>query len=225
VTASWDKTAKVWDAATPVELAREVKEPVAGTTKTGSSISTAGGSVPQIEALSDIASGLHFADDGSLVAVSEERRLELTNLLKNLAQELRPDTRFIRWFFSTGGDRTILPASDVTVSDWVDNALVTNPNLAKEWLREALAFLPNHPLLHIALAGFETDSKRADFLCSFGLARLPENSTVCTRAAELLLGQRRPELALSAVDKALRADPKDVPAQRLRFRVLDAMGR
>ena len=225
VTASWDKTAKVWDAVTPVQLARQVKEPVAATARTGASVSMADGSVPQIEALSDIASGLHFSDDSSLVAVNDERRSELTNQLKNLAQDLRPNTRFIRWLFSTGGDRTIFPASDVKVWDWVDNALVTNPNLTKEWLRNALAYLPDHPLLHIALAGFETDSKRADFLCAFGLARLPENSTVCARAAELLLGQRRPELALSAVDKALRADPTDAPAQRLRLRVLDAMPR
>ena len=66
-------------------------------------------------------------------------------------------------------------------------------------------FLPNHPLLHIALAGFETDSKRADFLRSFGLARLPKNSAICTRAGEMLLAQDRPELALAAVDKALLA--------------------
>ena len=164
-----------------------------------------------------------FSDDGSLVAVDEERRSELANQLRNLAQDLRPNTRFIRWFFSSGNNRTIFPASDVNVSDWVDHALVTNPNLTKEWLRTALASLPDHPLLHIALAGFETDSKRADFLCAFGLARLPENSTVCRRAAELLLGQRRPELALSAVDKVLRADPTDVAAQRLRVKILDAM--
>jgi predicted TPR repeat methyltransferase len=80
-------------------------------------------------------------------------------------------------------------------------------------------------LLHIALAGFETDSKRADFLCAFGLARLPENSTVCTRAGEMLLAQDRPELALAAIDKVLRADPTDAPAQRLRLRILDAIPR
>jgi hypothetical protein len=80
-------------------------------------------------------------------------------------------------------------------------------------------------LLHIGLAGFETDSKRADFLRSFGLARLPKNSLVCTRAAEMLLAQRIPGLALAAVDNALHADPKDPTAQRLRLKVLDAMPR
>ena len=88
-----------------------------------------------------------------------------------------------------------------------------------------LVFLPNHPLLHIALAGFETDSKRAEFLRSFGIARLSQNSIFCTRAGELLLAQHRPELALAAIDKALTGDPTDLPAQRLRLKVLDAMPR
>jgi hypothetical protein len=111
------------------------------------------------------------------------------------------------------------------VSDWVDNALITNQNLTKAWLENALAYLPDHPLLHIALAEFETDSKRADFFCKFGLARLPENSTLCARAAEFLLDQRRPEFALFAVNRALRADPTNLPAQRLRHRVLEALPR
>ena len=34
--------------------------------------------VLQVEFLSDIASGVHFSDDGSLVAVNEERRSQLT---------------------------------------------------------------------------------------------------------------------------------------------------
>jgi hypothetical protein len=178
-----------------------------------------------LQALSDIASGLHFSDDGSLVAVNEVRRSELTNQLKNSAQDLGPNARFIRWFFSAPNDRTIFPESDVKVSAWVDNSLLTNPNLTKEWMRNALAFLPDNPLLHIALAGFETESGRADFLRSFGLARLPDNGAFCVRAAELLLEQHRPELALSAVEKALRADPMDLPAQRLRLRVLEAMPR
>ena len=163
----------------------------------------------QVESLSDIASGLEFSDEGSLVAVNEEHRSKLAKQLKDLAQGLGPSARFIRWFFSAGSDRTIFPASDVKIAEWVDNALLTNPNVTEEWVRNALVFLPNHPLLHIALAGFETDSKRADFLRSFGLARLPKNSIICTRAGEMLLAQDRPELALAAVDKALLADPTD----------------
>jgi len=190
-----------------------------------SSVSIANSPTQQVESLSEIASGLEFSDEGSLVAVNEEHRSKLTKELKDLAQGVGPSARFIRWFFSTGSDRTIFPASDVKIAEWVDNALLTNPNVTEEWVRNALILLPNHPLLHIALAGFETDSKRADFLCSFGLARLPKNSVFCRRAGEMLLAQHRPQLALAAIDKALLADPTDLPAQRLRPKVLDAMPR
>ena len=225
LTASADKTAKLWDAATPVELARQMKESGGDIARTGSSVSMARSLALQVESLSDIASGLQFSDDGALVAVNEERRSKLTQQLKDLAQDLRPNARFIPGFSVPGDERTIFPASDIKVTEWVDNALLTNPNVTEEWVRNALIFLPNHPLLHIALAGFETDSKRADFLRSFGLVRLPKNSVVCTRAGEMLLAQHRPELALAAVDKALLADPTDVPAQRLRLKILDATTR
>jgi WD40 repeat protein len=225
LTASWDKTAKLWDAATPVELARRAKEARGDTARIGSSVSMAGSPAPQVESLSVIASGLEFSNDGSLVAVNEEHRSKLAKQLKDLAQGPGPNARFIRWFFSLGSNRTIFPASNVKIAEWVDNALLTNPNVTEEWVRNALGFLPDHPLLHIALAGFETNSKRADFLRSFGLARLPKNSIICTRAGEMLLAQDHPKLALVAVDQALLADPTDIPAQRLRLRVVDAMPR
>jgi WD40 repeat protein len=225
LTASWDRTAKLWDAATPAGLARQMKE-LSGDGGRMRSSGSIGASPPlQVESLAVIAGGLKFSDDGSLVAVDEQRRSQLARQLRDLAQNARPNAPFVRWFFGAGGDRTIFPASDVKVVEWVDNALLTNPNLTEEWVRNALVFLPQHPLLHIGLAGFETDSKRADFLRSFGLARLPKNSVVCTRAAEMLLAQRIPGLALAAVDNALHADPKDPTAQRLRLKVLDAMPR
>jgi hypothetical protein len=202
-----------------------MKESGGATARRGASDSIAGSPARQIESLSDIASGLRFSNDGSLVIVNEERWSQLTKQFQDLAQDFRPDARFIRWFFSTGRDRTIFPAGDAKVADWVDNALLTNPNLTEHWLQNALVLLPDHPLLHIALAAFETDAKRADFLRSFGLARLPRNSAVCTRAGEMLLAQHSPELALAAVDRALLTDPTAAAAQRLRLRILDAMPR
>jgi WD40 repeat protein/serine/threonine protein kinase len=225
LTASWDKTAKLWDAATPAELARWMKESGCDRAGRGASDSIAGSPVRQIESLSDIASGLEFSSDGSLVIVNEERRSQLTKQFQDLTPGFRPYARFIRWFFGIGRDRTIFPASDVKVADWVDNALLTNPNLTDEWLQNALVFLPDYPLLHIALAGFETDPKRADFLRSSGVARLPKNGAVCMRASEMLLAQHCPEMALAVVDRALLTDSTAVAAQRLRLRVLDAMAR
>ena len=114
-------------------------------------------------------------------------------------------------------ERSFPRATSKLPSGWT-TPFLTNPNVTEEWVRNALVLLPDHPLLHIALAGFETDSKRADFLRSFGLARLPKNSIICTRAGEMLLAQDRPKLALAAVDKALLVDPADLAAQRLRLR-------
>jgi predicted TPR repeat methyltransferase len=80
--------------------------------------------------------------------------------------------------------------------------------------------LADHPLLHIALARSETDLKRADFLRSFGLERLPRDSAVCTRAGEMLLEQDRPKLALAAVDEALLVNPAALSTQALRLKAL-----
>jgi WD40 repeat protein len=219
----WDKNATLWDAATPVELARQVKQLGSDSARIGSSVLMANSPTQQVESLSAIASGLEFSDDGSLVAVDEEHRSKLAKQLKDSAQGPAPIARFIRWFFNKGSDQTIFPASDVKISEWVNNALLTNSNVTEEWVRNALIFLPNHPLLHIALAGFETESKRADFLRSFSLARLPKNGAVCRRAGEMLLAQHQPRLALAAVEKALLADPMDQPAQRLRLEILNAV--
>jgi WD40 repeat protein len=223
LTASWDKTAKLWDAATAASLALRLKELGGTSARISSPGSLDGSPALQVEALAVIAGGLEISDDGSLVAADEKRRSQLARILKGVAQDTRPNGPFLQWFFQILSDRTIFPASSVKVVDWVDNALLTNPNVTEEWLRNALVFLPEHALLHIALAGFENDSKQADFLRRFGLTRLPKDSVVCTRAGEMLLAQHTPELALSAADKALLADTKDQAAQRLRLQVLDAI--
>jgi WD40 repeat protein/serine/threonine protein kinase len=225
LTASLDKTAKVWDAATPVELAREVKESGGSAARIDAPVSMTNSAAFPVESLSAISSGLQFSSDGSLVALNEERRAELVKHLKDSTQDRHTGARFIRWFLSSASDRTVFPTSDIKVIEWVDNALLTNPNVTEEWVRNTLVLFPDHALLHIALASFETDPKRADFLRSFGLARLPNDSTLCTRAGEMLLAQHRPELALAAVDRALLVDPSHVPARRLRLEIQDEMTR
>jgi hypothetical protein len=93
--------------------------------------------------------------------------------------------------------------------------------------RSAFSITRNWPIISPAVDKGSPGSvrKRADFLRSFGLATLPENSIIYTRAGEMLLAQDRPKLALTAVDKALLANPTDLAAHRLRPKVLDAMPR
>jgi len=121
LTASWDKTAKLWDAATPRDMARQVKESGSNTARTGSSVSKAGSPRCKVELLSGVAGGLQFSEDGSLVAADEKRRSRLTTELKELAQELRPNGRFIRWFFSTAVSNDI-SGERGQIAEWVDNA-------------------------------------------------------------------------------------------------------
>jgi hypothetical protein len=136
-----------------------------------------------------------------------------------------PEARFLRWFLGTGGTRTVIPANNTKVAEWIENALLTSPDLTAGWLRNALLFLPDDALLHLALAKFETNSSRADFLRRFGLAALPKDSALCVRAAEMLIEQNQPVLALAAVDKGLLADQANSSAQRLRLKILDSLPR
>ena len=48
---------------------------------------------------------------------------------------------------------------------------------------------PWHPLVHLALAGFEEDPIRADFLRRYSIDRLPNDPKLRRRAAEFLRKQ------------------------------------
>jgi len=220
LTASQDHHARIWDVGTTAKLARAGS--YGRSSSSGSPVSING--LLQLVSLSDIATGIRFSEEGSLVAVDEPDRAQLTAQLSALAVGNGPEARFLRWFFANDGNRTIFPLSDVAVADWIENALLTNSDVTEEWLRHGLLSLPDNALLHLALAKYETDSGRAAFLRSFGLARLPPGNVVlCVRAGEILLEQDQPALALTAVDKALLTDPANPQAQRLRLKVLDRM--
>ncbi|MBV9674573.1 MAG: hypothetical protein JO076_17350, partial [Verrucomicrobia bacterium] len=224
LTASWDKTAKLWDAATPKKLALHVQglSETAGRKSTSGSFE--GSRALEPEALATFASNLEFSKDGSLVAVDEERRSQLKKQLMSLAADTRPNARFQAWFLKNGAAQTVFPAGTVRISEWVDNALLTNPTVNEEWLRAASVLLPENPLLHICLAGFEKDFRRADFLRSFGVAKLPNDNAVCTRACEMLMAQHSFKLALAAIDKALATGTIDrIAQQQLRLKVLDSL--
>ena len=213
LTASADQSAQLWDNSTAAALASYGPDPRAP---------KAALSMP-LAALSDVASGLRFSEEGSLVAVDEAERSLLTRELNDLAVGNDPNARFLRWFFGTAATGTIFPTSDTKVPQWIDNAILTNSDLTEAWIRNALLFLPDNALLHLALAKFEPGSARADFLLSFGLATLPKDCAHCVRAAEILLEQNQPVLALAAVDKGLLQDQTNSSAQQLRLKILDSI--
>jgi WD40 repeat protein len=225
LTGSADKTARLWDLATPIELSQQVRtllEKSSGKISSTSSLPSEG--LP-VETLSEIAIGLRFSEDGSLVTVDEQRRHQLTQEVRP-SMEARPaGAQFLKWFLSAGGERTLFPASNTKAVEWIHNALLTNVDLSEEWLRSALVLLPDDPLLHVALAKFENSSQRADFLRAFGLARLPKDLAVCVRIAQMLLDQHQPKLALTAVEKGLLADATNESAQHLRLEILEFLQR
>ena len=54
---------------------------------------------------------------------------------------------------------------------------------------------PRHPLIHLALAGFEKDPVRANSLRQYSLDRLPNDPKLRQRAAEFLRKQGKEDLA------------------------------
>jgi len=225
LTGSADNTARLWDLATPTELARQVKTVIDKSPGSGSSTSDLPSEGLPVETLSEIASGLRFSEDGSLVEVDEQRRQQLMQEVRLLMGARLASAQFIQWFLGAGGERTLFPASNTKVIDWVHNALLTSADLSQEWLRSTLISLPDDPLVHVALAKFENDPQRADFLRAFGLARLPKDSVGCVRIAQMLLDQHQPKLALTVVKEGLLEDATNESAQHLRGEILEFLKR
>ena len=57
-------------------------------------------------------------------------------------------------------------------------------------------------MIHFALAAFESDPVAADFLCDYGIKRLPADAAICEKAVDLLLKQDRSQKALGAARKS-----------------------
>jgi WD40 repeat protein/tetratricopeptide (TPR) repeat protein len=225
LTGSADNTARLWDLATPNELSQQVRRLRDKNPGNGSSTSGIPSEGLPVETLSEIAVGLRFSDDGSLVTVDEQRREQLTQEVRPLMDARPASAQFIQWFLSAGGERTLFPASNTKAVEWIHNAVLTNADLSEQWLRSTLLLLPDDSLLHVALAKFENNPQRADFLRAFGLARLPKNASICVRIAQMLLEQHQPKLALTAVEKGLLTDATDESAQHLRLEILELLQR
>ena len=73
--------------------------------------------------------------------------------------------------------------------------MIIRPDMNKYEAEHAYDLDPWHPLIHLALAGFEKDPMRADFLRQYSLDRLPNDSKLRQRAAEFLRKQGKEDLA------------------------------
>jgi hypothetical protein len=102
-----------------------------------------------------------------------------------------------RYYLTPGGARPVRPGSLITRGAAADALIV--PDAGQAQIERAYAFDPAHPLVHLALARFESDATRAEFLRDHSLGRLPADApaALLLRAADLLArqpGQERREL-------------------------------
>src|SRR5215831_5552105 len=79
-------------------------------------------------------------------------------------------------------------------ADWAAD-LIIRPDMNRYEAEHAYDLDPWHPLVHLALAGFEKDPVRADFLRQYSLDRLPNDPKLRQRAAEFLRKQGKEDLA------------------------------
>jgi hypothetical protein len=89
--------------------------------------------------------------------------------------------------------RPVDPYGSTTQEQAAD--LIIQPGMNSDEARHAYDLDPWHPLVHLALAGFDEDPLRADFLRLYSLDRLPNDPKLRQRAAEFLREQGKEDLA------------------------------
>jgi hypothetical protein len=216
VSASSDKTARVWDARSGQPLTEPLKHeghvlstsfsPDGTRVVTASDDRTARvwdiasdqSSAPAwVSSLFDQIAGQHLDDEASFPA-------RITGAIRQPSVSDSQETRavFAKWLAADRDTRSISPFSSETIPQFIDRRLKIG---SKEAINEAfIAANPLHPLVLIAQAGLEKDPARADFLRHYAVEHFGEQSaTTWERAAEMLQKQEQLELALRCYGWAL----------------------
>jgi hypothetical protein len=101
--------------------------------------------------------------------------------------------RLLRWRLLAAEERPVDPYGTIPQEQAAD--LIIRPDMNKYEAEHAYDLNPWHPLVHLALAGFEGDPIRADFLRRYALDRLPNDPKLRQRMAEFLRKQGKEDLA------------------------------
>ncbi|MEI6535863.1 MAG: hypothetical protein WCN98_11020, partial [Verrucomicrobiaceae bacterium] len=126
-------------------------------------------------------------DDGEL---ADLRETEARRLVAEVRQAIAADhsrlADIARWFFSRPEDKSICPGDPRRAYDVADS-LIT-PDAIEGDLEHAYEINPAHPLIQLALARFETDPVRARFLRDYSLKRIAVKPSPAleTRSAALI---------------------------------------
>jgi WD domain, G-beta repeat len=170
LTASWDGTARLW----PVLPA----------------------GVPPPDWCSDFLvwfGGKQIAPDGQIETLSGDELLKLEARLRPHMNEDTDYARLLRWRLLPAQERPVDPYGGTTQAQAAD--LIIRPDMNEYEAEHAYDLYPWHPLVHLALSGFEKDESQADFLRRYSLDRLPNDPKLRQRAVEFLHKQGKGDLA------------------------------
>ena len=141
---------------------------------------------------------------GTDVALSIASRLDRARELCDVLQSF-PEWKFLLIsLMQSDSEAPVMPDSVVTrrnaTSRWVWYGRLVPGGIVN--LELVIGYDPSHPLLAIALAGYDEYAKQAGFLREYGVKRLPKDVDVCLRAVAMSIDQDALEVAEQALDKA-----------------------
>ena len=137
--------------------------------------------------------GKRIAPDGQIETLSGDELLKLEARLRPHMNEDTDYARLLRWRLLPPQERPVDPYGTTTQEQAAD--LIIRPDMNEYEAEHAYDLDPWHPLVHLALAGFEKDPIHADFLRRYSLDRLPNDPKLRQRAAEFLRKQGKEDLA------------------------------
>jgi hypothetical protein len=131
--------------------------------------------------------GKRIAQDGQIETLLGDELLKLVAQLRAHMNEDTDYARLLRWRLLPPQERPVDPYGTTTQEQAAD--MIIRPGISKDEVQHAYDLDPWHPLVHLALASFEEDQLRADFLRRYSLDRLPNDPRLRQRAAEFLRKQ------------------------------------
>jgi len=143
--------------------------------------------------------GKRIAPDGQIETLSGDELLKLEAQLRPHMNEDTDYARLLRWRLLPPEQRPVDPYDTITQEQAADLIIRSDMNLAEA--QHTYDLDPGHPLVHLALAGYEKDPIEADFLRQYSLDRLPMDPKLRQRAAEFLRKQGKEDLARELEDQ------------------------